>query len=247
MVSLSKRFASGRLEGWAVEGALRLEQIKINNLDPLAPNDIRDARGDSFLSSVKGSIVRDTTDSRLVPTEGYRLSFSWEQVGALGGDFDFGRPSIGFTWFKTLRTDVFDRKSVFGVRADASFIVGDAPVFERFYGGGFGSIRGFDFRGVSPRAGIFDTRIGGDFILLTGAEYSFPLYGKNVRGVAFLDMGTVEENFEITSWRASAGFGARITIPFFGPVPFVFDFGFPIARDEDDDTRVFNFSFGTAF
>ena len=247
VASLSKRFASGRLEGWAIEGALRLEQIKINNLDPLAPNDIRDARGDSFLSSVKGSIVRDTTDSRLLPTEGYRLSFSWEQVGALGGDFDFSRPSIGFTWFKTLRTDVFDRKSVLGVRADASFIVGDAPVFERFYGGGFGSIRGFDFRGISPRAGILDSRIGGDFILLTGAEYSFPLYGKNVRGVTFLDMGTVEENFEITSWRASVGFGARVTIPFFGPVPFVFDFGFPIARDEDDDTRVFNFSFGTAF
>jgi len=133
------------------------------------------------------------------------------------------------------------------VRADAAYIVGDAPVFERFYGGGFGSIRGFDFRGVSPRAGVFNNRVGGDFILLTGAEYSFPLYAKTVRGVTFLDMGTVEEDFGITSWRASVGFGFRVTINFFGPVPFVFDFGWPIAKDDDDDTRVFNFSMGASF
>ena len=133
------------------------------------------------------------------------------------------------------------------MRAVAAYIVGDAPVFERFYGGGFGSIRGFDFRGVSPRAGVFNNRVGGDFILLTGAEYSFPLYAKTVRGVTFLDMGTVEEDFGITTWRASVGFGFRVTINFFGPVPFVFDFGWPIAKDDDDDTRVFNFSMGASF
>jgi len=27
----------------------------------------------------------------------------------------------------------------------------------------------------------------------------------------------------------------------------VFDFGFPIAQDEDDDTRAFTFSFGGSF
>jgi outer membrane protein assembly factor BamA len=27
----------------------------------------------------------------------------------------------------------------------------------------------------------------------------------------------------------------------------VFDFGFPIAKDDQDDTRVFNFSFGASF
>lgn len=60
-------------------------------------------------------------------------------------------------------------------------------------------------------------------------------------------MGTVEEDFEITSWRASVGFGLRIHLQFFGPVPIVLDWGFPIASDEQDDTRVFNFSFGASF
>lgn len=247
LVSLSKRFPRGPLAGWAVEGALRVERVSADNLDPLVPSDVREVRGDHVLTALKGTIVRDTTDSRLIPSEGYRFTLGWEQVGALGGDFNFGRPSVGFSWYKTLRTDIFDRKSVFAMRADAAWIVGEAPVFERFYGGGFGSIRGFSFRGVSPRAGIFETRVGGKFILLTGAEYSFPLYGKSFRGVTFIDMGTVEEGFEITSWRASVGFGLRINIQFLGPVPMVLDFGFPIAKDDHDNTRVFNFAFGASF
>ncbi len=245
--SLGRRFESGLLAGWAIEGALRLESIDITDVEPLAANDILASKGNSTLTAVKGTIVRDTTDSRLLPTEGYRLSMSWEQVGALGGDYHFAKPAVGFAWFKTLSTDVLDRKSVLGLRADAAWIVGDAPVFERFYAGGFGSLRGFDYRGVSPRAGIFNNRVGGDFILLTGAEYSFPIYAKNVRGVTFLDMGTVEENFEITAWRASVGVGLRITVDFFGPVPIVLDFGFPIADESEDDTRVFNFNFGASF
>lgn len=247
LVSLSKRFERGFLADWAIEGAIRLENVSIDDLDPFMPSDIREQKGDHYLSALKATIVRDTTDSRIIPTEGYRFSLGWEQVGALGGDPAFGRPSAGFTWYKTLRTDIFDRKSVLAMRADAAYIVGDAPMYERFYGGGFGSIRGFAFRGISPRKGIYDTPVGGNFILLTGAEYSFPLYGKTFRGVTFLDMGTVEEDFEITGWRASVGFGLRIQVDFFGPVPIVLDFGFPIAKEDDDDTQVFNFSFGASF
>jgi outer membrane protein insertion porin family len=165
----------------------------------------------------------------------------------LGGDFDFGRPTAGIAWYKTLRTDIFDRKSVLALHADTGMIVGDAPVFERFYAGGFGSLRGFSYRGISPRAGIMKNKVGGDFIFLTGAEYSFPLYGKNFRGVTFLDMGTVEENVTITTWRAAVGVGLRINVDFFGPVPIVLDFGFPIADDDQDDTQVFNFAFGASF
>lgn len=89
--------------------------------------------------------------------------------------------------------------------------------------------------------------MGGKFILLTGAEYSVAVYGKNIRSVTFVDMGTVEEEFEITSWRVGVGFGLRVVIDFLGSVPMVFDFGFPIASDDQYDTRVFNFSFGASF
>ncbi|MCG3126182.1 MAG: Outer membrane protein assembly factor BamA [Phycisphaerae bacterium] len=247
VLSLGRRFESGLLEGWAVEGAARAESIRIDDINDFAAQDIRRDRGSSFLTSLKGAIVRDTTDSRVFPTEGYRLSFSWEQVGALGGDFDFGQPSAGITWYRTLRTDIFDRKSVLALRGDVSYIVDEAPVFERLYAGGFGSIRGFEFRGVSPREGIREDAVGGNFMLLSGAEYSFPLYSKVLRGVTFIDMGTVEEDFELTEWRASVGFGFRVQLDYFGAIPFVFDFGFPIAQDDDDEEQVFNFSVGASF
>lgn len=244
---LSKRFEGGTLDGWAIEGGLRFEQVDITNLRPPASDPVFEARGGSFLTSVTAAIARDTTDSRLSPSEGYRIVGTWEQVGALGGDYDFSKPSIGAAWYRTVRTDVYDRKSVFALRGDVGWILGDAPVFEKFYGGGFGSIRGFEFRGVSPRAGLLNDRVGGDFILLLGGEYQFPLYGESVRGVTFVDMGTVEESFEITQWRATAGFGLRILVPYFGPVPMVLDFGFPLTKDDQDDIRVFNFSFGASF
>lgn len=241
---LSRRFRGGLLDGWAIEGSGRFEIVDITNLDSFPAREIREAKGQSLLLAGKGAIVRDTTDSRLFPTEGYRIGFSWEQVT---GDWSFGKPAINAAWYKTLSTDMLDRKSVLAVRADAAYIVGTAPVFERYYAGGFGSIRGFSFRTISPRGGIKNQAIGGDFIFLTGAEYSFPLYGKNFRGVTFIDMGTVEESFSLSSWRVSAGFGLRVQLDFFGPVPLVFDFGFPIATGDRDNTEIFNFAVGASF
>ncbi len=246
-VALSKRFTGGFLDGWAIEGSSRIEAIDISDVDWLAAPEIWDAKGDHTLITVKGTIVRDTTDSRMMPTEGYRISFSWEQAGIFGGEYTFGKPTISAAWYKTLRTDILDRKSVLALRADAAYIVGDAPVFERYYAGGFGSLRGFEYRGVSPRSGFRKQAVGGDFILLTGGEYSFPLYGKNFRGVTFVDMGTVEDDFGLSSWRASVGFGLRVQLDFFGPVPMVFDFGFPVVKGDDDETQIFQFAFGASF
>ena len=62
-----------------------------------------------------------------------------------------------------------------------------------------------------------------------------------------LGLGTVEEDLEITAWRASIGFGMRIQVDFLGPIPFVLDFGFPIADQREDNTQVFNFSLGASF
>jgi outer membrane protein insertion porin family len=247
LLALSKRFPRGLFAGWALEGAFRVEDVGVNDVETFAAREIREVKGDHLLTAVKGTIVRDTTDSRVIPSKGYRFTLGWEQVGALGGDFTFGRPSAGIAWYKTLRTDIFDRKSILALHADTGMIAGEAPVFERFYAGGFGSLRGFSYRGISPRAGIMKNKVGGDFILLTGAEYSFPLYGKNFRGVTFLDMGTVEKDITISSWRAAVGVGLRINVDFFGPVPIVLDFGFPIAKQDQDDTQVFNFAFGASF
>ncbi|MBK8270542.1 MAG: BamA/TamA family outer membrane protein [Planctomycetes bacterium] len=245
--SFDKRFREGPLKGWATEASFRFEQIKIGGTDIFTAQDIRDDRGNNWLTSVKGTLVRDTTDSRWLPSRGDRLQLSLEQVGALGGDHFFPKAVATYDKYFTLKTDVFGRKHILQFGTTVGQIFGDAPVFEKFFAGGIGSLRGFAFRGISPRDGIRDDAVGGDFLVLTNAEYSFPLIGKTVRGATFIDMGTVEKDFGIQSWRAAAGFGARIYIKYFGPIPLSFDFAVPLAEEDGDDTQFFSFSFGASF
>jgi outer membrane protein insertion porin family len=245
--SFGHRFQRGILRGWAGEVALRIEGVKISGADFRDAQDIQDDEGSHFLTSVKGTLVRDTTDSRLMPSRGSRFVVSYEQFGALGGEYSFGKLTASHAWYRTLHEDVLDRKHILVLHGKAGQIFGDAPVFERFYGGGLGSIRGFEYRGVSPRQGFDDDPVGGDFMLVCGAEYSFPIYGKILRGVTFLDMGTVEDDFGISSWRASLGVGARVVVEWLGPVPLAFDFSVPISKDSEDDTQVFQFSIGVTF
>ena len=129
------------------------------------------------------------------------------------------------------------------LRVEGGAISGDAPVYNRFFAGGTGSIRGFDFRGVGEHRGLTKTNIGGDFMLLSGAEYTFPLIGDSVRGLVFLDTGLVGSG----PLRASIGFGARLTLNLFGPVPLEFSIATPLSSDREDDERAFSFQIGAIF
>ncbi len=246
---LSRRFRGGLLDGFALEGSTRVELVEIDNLDSFSARPIREAKGQNPLFAFKGGIVRDTTDSRAFPTQGYRVGFNWEQVWVAGEEknWSFGKPSFSAAWYKTMSTDILNRKSVLGLRADVGYIVGDAPVFEKYYAGGFGSLRGFSYRTISPRRGIKNQAVGGDFLFLTGGEYTFPLYGKEFRGVLFCDMGTVSNDFSLDSWRIAVGFGLRVQLDFFGPIPLVFDFGFPLNPGDRENTQIFQFAAGASF
>ncbi|MFH1108272.1 MAG: outer membrane protein assembly factor BamA, partial [Planctomycetota bacterium] len=246
-VSFGKRVKKGFLKDWFAEVALRAESVDIDPKDIFTAHEIRKDKGTSTLTSVKGTLVRDRTDNRFLPTRGDRFRLSWEQAGTLGGDYSFSKTIADYTWHKTLYTDVQDRKSVLSLRADVGAIFGEAPVFERFYAGGIGSMRGFQFRGVSPRAGLRHDAIGGDLQVLGGAEYSFPLYGENLRGVVFSDMGTVGDDYAIEGWRMTVGAGVRLVIEFLGPVPMEFNLAAPVASEPDDEDQVFSFFIGAVF
>ncbi len=228
-------------EDWYGELSFRAEAVDVDDADIFDDRSVRDVQGGNLLASSKATLVRDRTDSRFLPSSGDRLTASYEQFV---GDFNFGKIRLNYARHFTLRTDAEERKSILSLRINSGFIVGDAPIFENFYAGGIGSIRGFDFRGVGPRGGLSRDPIGGKLLLTTSAEYSFPLIGEMLRGVVFTDMGTVEEDFELTTWRASVGVGIRMTVNMFGPLPIEIDFAAPISRDADDEDRVFSFFIG---
>ena len=112
--------------------------------------------------------------------------------------------------------------------------------------GGMTSLRGFDYRGISPIEG--DVRVGGEFQWLNSLEYKFPLTADDmIHGVMFIDFGTVEENVELNSenFRVAPGLGLRVHLPYAGlGAPLAFDFAFPVSTADGDDEQTFGFLIG---
>jgi outer membrane protein insertion porin family len=226
--------------------SLRGEQVHIENVDDPAVRapEIFNSQGYGFLTSAGPHFRRDTTNRGPLAYKGSIVNLGVDFYGALGGDYHFQKAALSWDRYLTLNQDLLDRRTVLALHADTGYIFGNAPFFERYYGGGIGSVRGFDYRGISPRSGLEDDAIGGNFVLTGTAEISFPLAGEVLRGVVFTDAGTVEQSMEINKIRTSAGFGFRLTLPMLGQTPLAVDFAVPITKDDLDETQYISFSFG---
>jgi outer membrane protein insertion porin family len=132
---------------------------------------------------------------------------------------------------------------VLSLSTQLGFSGNDTPVYDHFFAGGFSTLRGFDFRGASPRVG--DVIVGGEFMWVNTAEYLFPITADDMlRGVVFCDFGTVERDIEINDFRIAPGVGLRVTVPALGPAPIALDFAFALNEAAFDDTQVFSFNVG---
>lgn len=225
---------------------LRGERVEIHDIDDRRERaqDILDAEGKNTLTSVALNLRRDTTNPGIFPDRGSVTTARAEFYGALGGAYSFQKYTVGWDAYQTVYEDLLDRKTVVGLHANVGYISGESIFFERFYGGGIGSVRGFQFRGISPRQGRDDDAIGGDFSMTGTAEVNFPLVGESLRGVVFTDAGTVRDDFALSDIRVSVGVGARVILPFLGQTPLAIDFGVPLIRNDEDETQVISFSFG---
>ncbi len=241
---------------WRSSIGFAVENVDIGDLEDDAPKEVRDVEGGNMLGSVRFGFGKRLTDDRFNPSSGYVFDVGYEQFT---GDFTFGKLSAFYQRFYTIYQDLAERKTVLSTKLYGATVAGDAPVFEKYYAGGSGTyygIRGFDYRGVSPR-GIPTTPdglpiagaepedpIGSDWIFLANAEVTTPLVGENFALLLFVDTGTVETG----PYRVSVGTGLQILIPqWFGPVPMRFEVSVPVMKDDEDDTQVFSFSVGRLF
>jgi outer membrane protein insertion porin family len=220
---------------------IRAEDIRVRNLAFGAPVDYTSVEGHSSLVAPSVSVTWDTRDSFLRPTEGGRVEVSYEQAF---GSYTFPIFNVeGSRYFTLWERPDGSGKHVLALRSQLSYAGSNTPVYERFFAGGFSSIRGFEFRGIGPNTNGF--MVGGQFQFINTAEYQIPIRANDrLYAVAFLDSGTVESKFGINDYRVSAGFGLRVALPMLGPVPLAFDFGFPIVRAESDRTQLFSFGVG---
>jgi len=191
--------------------------------------------------------ARDSRDSAIVPTQGrfQRLSGDWAMLGkvkyiramytiqeyipitkqytlALAGDFALGRGMGGNPY----------------------------PVFKNFFGGGLGSVRGFDQGTLGPRD-VTGSYIGGAKKVVLSAELTAPFPGvgndRTLRMFGFVDAGNVwaeNEKLDFGTLRASTGIGISWISPM-GPLRFAY--AKPLRAESGDKISKFQFQIGSAF
>ncbi len=232
---------------WDVGLNARFERVTLTNIALTAPVQYFQDAGPNNLTSVGIDLTRSTITSLTRPGEGTRLELLVEQVGAMLGDFTFSKVSADYTVLLTTHRDFMDRASILKLTARLGYIFGgEAPTYEKYYLGGR-TLRGFEFRTVSPKGvdllGQQTTDpVGGNWLMFLGAQYEIPLIGELLNLVTFVDSGTVTDDIATDPYRLSVGIGLRIYIQAFGPVPLAFDFGFPLLKEDSDEEQVFSFS-----
>ena len=240
-VSLGRRLN----EFLSINADLRLENVEIDNprvgTSPQLNTDL--GNHDLYIASL--GLVYDDRVQQFLTTEGTYLGLTFRQGF---GDYDFSRGEIDFRNHELIyqRPDGSGRHTI-GYRTKLGFSGSDTPVFENFFGGGMTSLRGFEFRGISPIDG--GVRVGGEFQWLNSLEYFFPLTQDDmIYGTMFVDFGTVEENIELTSgnFRVAPGLGLRVNLPFagMGGAPFNIDFAFPVETGTGDEEQTVSIFIG---
>lgn len=257
--------------GWEIVEDLRAavrykyERIEIGDIDVSGLQDtIRPdpyVEGTSTTSSFELSLIHDTRDYILFPSQGHRYAASAECAG-LGGDNEFWKLTGNASWYHLVVG-----KLVFAYDLEAGLAQGYGgteilPLHERFFAGGANSIRGFEEGSVGPRgiyavtrrirdgyvySDIDDVVIGGELELVARTELRYP-FTDQLQGVVFFDTGAAWEelsDLDLSELRFSTGVGVRINLPIGAAVRL--DLAVPLKKESEDDTQYFHFGFNQSF
>lgn len=229
-----------------------LQQDNVTDIDNDASIYIKEQEGKNVVSMIGQVLSYDTRDNIFNPTEGFYTSLGLDLAG-IGGDTRFVRVNANAAKYY----EVMDQW-VLSVSASAGYIYGlnqDVRINNRYYLGG-STLRGFDVAGVGARDKATGDALGGDWRVTASTQLMFPLglpseFG--IKGKVFMDAGmlgkpdghyaknTIDYN---NTPRVSVGTGILWQSPM-GPINI--DLGFPIVKEDYDETEVFRLNFGTGF
>ena len=192
--------------------------------------------------------ARDSRDSSLAPTSGrfQRANAEW----SFAGDLRYARATYQFQQYIPLTkqfTAAFNTELGVGRASGGKSF----PVFKNFYGGGLGSVRGFEQGSLGPQdAG--GTVLGGSSKFNANAEILTPFPGagndRTLRLYGFVDAGMVGGSTGVnpnsSEIRASTGVG----ISWISPVgPLRLAFAKPLRKFDGDRIQNMQFQIGTSF
>jgi outer membrane protein insertion porin family len=236
-----------------VEGRLSYtyQIVDINNVSSTASSVIQALSGSNTVSKIGFQLLRDTRDKIINTTAGNRIEVNAEFAGGpLGGSainnfykLEF-RGSQFFPVFET-QTQVLSLIARGGVIQNFGSST-DVAYYNKYYLGGPTTLRGFEFRDVSPRDAANEP-IGGKSYGFFSAEYSLDIVSP-IRAAVFYDAGFVNKgayDFNPVNYNDNFGVGLRL---FVAGAPLSLDFGIPITGTKlNKKGNQFNFSFGTRF
>lgn len=195
-------------------------------------------------SSVSVSAVYDSRNRQFNPSEGSRHSITLKYAG-LGGNIGFTKVTAETGWYFPLFWG-----TVGFLHAEGGYIEENSdkflPDYERFYLGGINSVRGFDWRDISPVINK-DIEIGGTEFLQFNVEFLFPIIKESgLVGLFFYDAGNAwaDEGESVSGLRDSYGFGIRWYSPM-GPLRL--ERGYIIDPRPGEGSGRWEFSMGGSF
>ncbi|MCD6093387.1 MAG: outer membrane protein assembly factor BamA [Candidatus Omnitrophica bacterium] len=207
------------------------EEVEISDIggNSLNIKDIKDEEGGNILSSLTAQIIRDTRDSKIDPHKGSVFTNSLKFAG-LGGDKKFSKYISEINQYISPGEESRFRDLILELRLRVG-VINDwndsgVPIYERFYAGGAGTIRGYKYRKVGPR--VFGEPVGGNSMLIANSELTFPLIKRVIKAALFYDLGNVwakSSDIDLSNLKTGAGLGIRINTPI-GPLKLDYGYGF---------------------
>lgn len=223
--------------------SLGAQRVDISNPRTPTPQELEEVLGYTDLYTGRAQLAHDTRDNTFLATEGHYIELGVEYNF---GTFQFPRATVDMRQYFMLRERPDGSgRHVLSLIGRLGVSGSDTPIYEHFFAGGFSTMRGFAFRGASPV--VDKVTVGGEFQALGTVEYLYPITADDMlRGVAFVDFGTVSPNANLDSdtLRVAPGLGLRITVPAMGPAPIALDFAFPVLKASTDDEQIFSFFVG---
>jgi outer membrane protein insertion porin family len=225
-------------------------------------------QGDSFLTlSPAISWSHDTLNKAIFPTKGGQQRFS-ALATIPGSDLEYFKISYKHQIYIPLAQDLTFRLHGEVAYGDGYGDTDDLPFFENYFAGGTGSVRGYKNNTLGPRdhictsggtscpasQQIANNPFGGSTKMIGNAELFFPVPFlsdvKSVRLGTFFDAGTVENGFNFSELRYSAGISGEWLSPFgalsvSAALPLNAKSG--TATDPGDREEIFQFNFGQNF
>lgn len=205
-----------------------------------------DSKGDYFILGVPVNFNFDNTDSPLDASRGMRLAATVEPFAYLGENG--AGPVMAKATLSAYHAFDEEKRYILAGRVSSGGYIGadlqDVPAQRRFYVGGGGSLRGYDYQAVSPRNanGVI---IGGLSYFEASAEMRVRITD-TIGIVPFFDMGAAyaTEYPDFNGMKYSAGLGLRYYTAI-GPLRL--DFAVPLNPGPDDGSYGVYVSLGQAF